>query len=132
MQKFSRKHFINSLDELLPSSLIPVFVELVGIDEHKPVNQITKEERAEMLYMMKYLPLTIKKPRPIDEAIVTAGGVNVKEVSPKTMGSKLMPGLYFAGEILDYDGDCGGFNLDHAWRTGRTAAKAIAEKLNEG
>ena len=126
MQKFSRKHFINSLDELLPASLIPVFVELVGIDEHKPVNQITKEERAEMLYMLKYLPMTIKKPRPIDEAIVTSGGVQVREVSPKTMGSKLMPGLYFAGEVLDIDGFTGGYNLQAAWSSGYVAGESAA------
>ena len=103
-QKFSRKHFINSLDELLPASLIPVFVRLVGIDPHKPVNQLTKEERREMVYMLKSLPLTIKGPRPISEAIVTSGGVQVKEINPKSMASNLISGLYFSGEVIDIDG----------------------------
>ena len=126
-QKFSRKHFINSLDELLPASLIPVFVRLVGIDEHKPVNQLTREERLEMVYMLKALPLTIKGPRPIEEAIVTAGGVQVKEISPKTMASTLASGLYFAGEVIDIDGYTGGYNLQAAWSSGFVAGHSAIE-----
>ncbi len=126
MQKFSRKHFQNSLDELLPASLIPVFVELVGIDGHKPVNQLTREERMDILLMLKEMPMTVKKPRPIDEAIVTAGGVTVKEVDPKTMGSKLAAGLYFAGEVLDIDGFTGGYNLQAAWSSGYVAGESAA------
>lgn len=126
-QKFSRKHFINSLDELLPASLIPVFVSLVGIDAHKPVNQLTKGERQEMLYMLKALPLTIKGPRPIEEAIVTSGGVQVKEINPKTMGSNLLEGLYFAGEVIDIDGYTGGYNLQAAWSSGYVAGSSLLE-----
>lgn len=126
MQKFSKKYFINSLGELLPASLIPVFVDLLGIAADKPVNQISKEERREMLLMLKALPLTIKKPRPIDEAIVTAGGVNVKEIDPKTMMSKLVDGLYFAGEVLDIDGFTGGYNLQAAWSSGYVAGSHAA------
>lgn len=126
-QKFSRKHFINSLDELLPASLIPVFVRLVGIDAHKPVNQLTKGERQEMLYMLKALPLTIKGPRPIEEAIVTSGGVQVKEINPKTMGSNLLEGLYFAGEVIDIDGYTGGYNLQAAWSSGYVAGSSLLE-----
>lgn len=135
-QKFSRKHFINSLDELLPASLIPVFVRLVGIDPHKPVNQLTKEERREMVYMLKSLPLTIKGPRPISEAIVTSGGVQVKEINPKSMASNLISGLYFSGEVIDIDGYTGGYNLQAAWSSGYVAGcrcigriAAIIQKL---
>lgn len=125
--KFIRKHFINSLDELLPASLIPVFVRLVGIDAHKQVNQLTRVERQEIGLMLKALPLTIKKPRPIDEAIVTAGGVCVKEIDPKTMRSKLVDNLYFAGEVLDIDGFTGGYNLQAAWSSGYIAGISAAE-----
>ena len=126
-QKFSRKHFINSLDELLPASLIPVFVRLVGIDPHKPVNQLTKEERREMVYMLKSLPLTIKGPRPISEAIVTSGGVQVKEINPKSMASNLISGLYFSGEVIDIDGYTGGYNLQAAWSSGYVAGCSVLE-----
>lgn len=127
-QKFSRKHFINSLDELLPASLIPVFVRLVGIDPHKPVNQLTKEERREMVYMLKSLPLTIKGPRPISEAIVTSGGVQVKEINPKSMASNLISGLYFSGEVIDIDGYTGGYNLQAAWSSGYVAGCGVLEE----
>lgn len=127
-QKFSRKHFINSLDELLPASLIPVFVRLVGIDPHKPVNQLTKEERREMVYMLKSLPLTIKGPRPISEAIVTSGGVQVKEINPKSMASNLISGLYFSGEVIDIDGYTGGYNLQAAWSSGYVAGCSVLEE----
>lgn len=126
IQKFSRRHFINSLDELLPVSLIPVFVKLVGIEEHKPVNQLTREDRFKILQMFKGLPLTIKGPRPIEEAIVTAGGVSVKDIDPKTFASKLVSGLYFAGEVMDIDGYTGGYNLQAAWSSGFVAGKSAA------
>ena len=125
-QKFSRRHFINSLDELLPASLIPVFVRLTGIDAHQPVNQLTRAERQEMVYMLKGLPLTIKGTRPISEAIVTAGGVMTKEINPKTMQSQLLPGLYFAGEVIDIDGYTGGYNLQAAWSSGYIAGSSAA------
>ena len=131
MQKFSRKHFINSLDELLPASLIPVFADLVGIEAHKPVNQITREERREMLYMLKGLPVTIKGPRPIDEAIVTSGGVRVQEIDPQTMASRIMPGLYFAGEVMDVDGYTGGYNLQAAWSSGYVAGSSAASAIQQ-
>ncbi len=131
MQKFSRKHFINSLDELLPASLIPVFADLVGIEAHKPVNQITREERREMLYMLKGLPVTIKGPRPIDEAIVTSGGVRVQEIDPQTMASRIMPGLYFAGEVMDVDGYTGGYNLQAAWSSGYVAGSSAASAIEQ-
>lgn len=125
-EKFSRKHYVNSLSELLPSSLIPVFARLSGIAEHKTVNQLTRAERATVLRLLKALPLTIKRPRPIEEAIVTAGGVCLREIDPKTMQSKLAPGLYFAGEVMNIDGYTGGYNLQAAWSSGWVAGKSAA------
>ena len=117
----SRKHFCNSLDRLLPASLIPVFIELVGIDAHQPVNQLTREDRQRMVRLLKALPLTIKKTRPISEAIVTAGGVRTKEIDPKTMESKLTKKLFFCGEVIDINGFTGGYNLQAAWSSGYLA-----------
>lgn len=117
-EKYSRKQFLNSLDELLPKKLIPVVVQLSGILETKQVNQITKEERKKLVQILKKLEMTIIGARPIDEAIVTAGGVRVDEVNPSTMESKLVEGLFFAGEVLDLDAYTGGFNLTIAFSTG--------------
>jgi predicted Rossmann fold flavoprotein len=119
--KFSNKHFSNSLGLLLPKSLIPVIIRLSNIPTEKPVNQITKHERKCLVSLLKGLKLTVTKPRPVKEAIVTAGGVSINEVNPSTMESKLVRGLYFAGEILDVDGYTGGFNLTIAFSTGYTA-----------
>ncbi|MGI5892229.1 MAG: NAD(P)/FAD-dependent oxidoreductase [Bacillota bacterium] len=126
LDQFSKKHFQNSLNELLPSSLIPVVVELSGIPPHKEANQINKSERDLLVELLRALPLTIKKARPLEEAIVTAGGVNVKEIDPKTMQSKLVEGLYFTGEVLDIDGFTGGYNLQIAFSTGAAAGIAAA------
>ncbi len=117
--------FMNSLGKLLPRSLIPVIVDLSKIPPLKPVNQITREERAALVHLLKSLKLTPTDLRPIDEAIITSGGVNVKEINPATMESKLIDGLYFAGEIIDCDGYTGGFNLQIAFSTAYCAAKAI-------
>ncbi len=119
--KYSRKQFSNSLDDLLPKSLIPVIIELSEIDKEKPVHQITKAERGKLVSLLKGLKLTVSKARPIDEAIVTAGGISTKEINPSTMESKLIKGLYFAGEIIDVDAYTGGFNLTIAFSTGFTA-----------
>lgn len=119
--KFSRKQFGNALDELLPKSLIPVMVELSKIPAEKPVHQITKTERRELVKLFKCLKLTVSKARPIEEAIVTAGGISVKEINPSTMESRLVKGLYFAGEMIDVDAYTGGFNLTIAFSTGYTA-----------
>ena len=116
---------MNSLGKLLPRSLIPVIVDLSKIPPLKPVNQITREERAALVHVLKNLTLTPTDLRPIDEAIITSGGVNVKEINPATMESKLIDGLYFAGEIIDCDGYTGGFNLQIAFSTAYCAAKAI-------
>ena len=116
------RDFANALDKLLPRKLIPVAVRLSGIPPATKVNAITREQRRGFGALLKALPLTPKAFRPVEEAIVTAGGVSVKEVNPKTMESKLVKGLYFAGELLDVDAVTGGFNLQIAWSTGFAAA----------
>ena len=119
--KFGNKDFVNSLDELLPKKMIPVIIKLSGIPERKKVNSITKEERARLLSLIRGLPVSLDGFRPINEAIITKGGINVKEIDPKTMESKLVSGLYFAGEIIDVDAYTGGFNLQIAFSTGALA-----------
>lgn len=119
--------FMNSLGKLLPRSLIPVIVDLSHVPPLKPVNQITREERMDLVRLLKNLTLTPVDLRPIDEAIITSGGVNVKEINPATMESKLVDGLYFAGEIIDCDGYTGGFNLQIAFSTAYCAARAIID-----
>lgn len=119
--KLTRKQFQNSLNELLPKSLIPVIIELSQINPEKPVHQVTREERFKLVELLHSLTMTITRPRPITEAIVTAGGVSVKEINPKTMESKLVRGLYFAGEVLDVDAYTGGFNLQAAFTMGYVA-----------
>lgn len=123
------KQFKNALDKLLPAKLIPVMVELSGIDPHKKTNEVTKKERSRLLELFKELKLTVNGCRGYGEAIITGGGVNVKEIDPKTMGSRLVNGLYFAGEVMDVDALTGGFNLQIAWSTGALAGKSAAEKI---
>lgn len=119
-----KKQLKNSLHTLMPSKLIPVFLKLSGISPDKPMHQITKEERRKMIELLKGMQFTLTKARPVDEAIVTAGGVSVKELSPKTMESKLVKGLHFVGEVIDVDGMTGGFNLTAAFSTGYLAGIA--------
>ena len=121
--EFKNKEFKNSLDKLLPQKLIPVIIEKVGIDQYKRVNEITKEERLKLVKTLKCFEISISGVRPIEEAIVTSGGVDTKEINPKTMESKIVKGLFFAGEIIDVDSLTGGFNLQIAWSTGFTAGK---------
>ncbi len=116
-EKGKNKDFINSLDDLLPKKLIPVIVELSGIDPRKKVNLVTKEERHRLINLLKSFELTIIGKRPVAEAIITSGGVNVKEINPATMESKLEKGLFFAGEVIDVDAYTGGFNLQIAFST---------------
>lgn len=111
------KDFINSLDALLPKKLIPLIVKLSGIDEREKVNSITREKRHNLVNLLKNLEFTIKGKRSVSEAIITSGGINVKEISSSTMESKLVPGLFFAGEIIDVDAYTGGFNLQIAFST---------------
>ena len=115
------KEIKNSLDKLLPQKLIMPIIKLVQLDENKKVNSITKEERNRLVKLLKNFTIQINGFRPIEEAIVTAGGILVKEINPKTMESKLIQGLYFAGEIIDVDAYTGGFNLQIAYSTGYTA-----------
>ena len=124
--KHSNSDFVNALDELLPRKLIEPFVELTGIDPHLKVHDITREQRRRVLTFLKALPVEITQPRPVKEAIITSGGVSVKEVNPSTMESKLMAGLYFVGEVLDVDAYTGGFNLQIAWSTGHLAGISAA------
>ena len=122
---YSKKQLINGMKDLLPSRLIPLIIELAGIDPQKPINQISKEERQQISYMLQHMPLTVKGLRPVEEAIVTAGGISLKEFNPKTMESKLVKGLYGAGEVLDIDAFTGGYNLQAAFSTGYVAAMHI-------
>ncbi|NLK34632.1 MAG: NAD(P)/FAD-dependent oxidoreductase [Gracilibacteraceae bacterium] len=117
-EKNINKQFKNSLNQLLPHKLIPVIISLSGINESKEVHQITKQERKSLIKLLKSFTVTVKDTRPIDEAIVTSGGINLKEINPKTMESKLIKGLYFAGEVIDLDAFTGGFNLQIAFSTG--------------
>lgn len=118
-----KKHLQNSLDELLPRALISVIIKEAGIDPHKEACNITKEERRSLLIAMKKLTLTVAGTRPVAEAIITSGGVKVSEINPSTMESKLVSGLYFAGEVIDVDAYTGGFNLQIAFSTGYLAGE---------
>ena len=124
-EEFKNKHLINALDELLPKALIPVVISLSGIPPHKEVNSVTREERHSLIKIIKALTLTVKGFRPIEEAIVTSGGINVKEIDSSTMESKIIKNLYFAGEMIDVDAYTGGFNLQIAYSTGYLAALGI-------
>jgi predicted Rossmann fold flavoprotein len=124
--KYANKDFVNALSDLLPQKLIPVVISLSGIDARKKVNSITKEERHALSDVIRCLRISISGFRPINEAIVTKGGVSVKEVNPKTMESKLCSGLYFAGEVLDVDAYTGGYNLQIAFATGVLAGESAA------
>ena len=126
-RKYNNKDFINSLGDLLPLKMIEPIVELSGIDPRKKVNSITREERRALLEAIKCIRLQLSGFRPIDEAIITKGGVCVNEISPKTMESKLVRGLYFAGEVLDVDAYTGGFNLQIAFSTAVVAGESAAQ-----
>ena len=124
--KYNNKDFINALDDLLPKKLIPVVVSLSGIDERKKVNSVTKEERDALVDVITDLKIRLDGTRPISEAIITKGGISVKEINPSSMESKLCEGLYFAGEVIDVDAYTGGFNLQIAFATGRLAGESAA------
>ena len=127
-EKYSNKQFKNSLDDLLPSKMIPVIVKLSGISEDKPVNLVTREERERLVKLLKELEMTVSSERGFAEAIITGGGISVKDINPSTMESKLIKNLYFAGEMIDVDALTGGFNLQIAWSTGHLAGETyVAE-----
>ena len=124
-EKYAKRDFINSLSDLLPQKMIPVIVKLSGIEERKIVCEITKEERKNLCNLLKHLPLTVKDFRPVSEAIITSGGIKISEINPSTMESKIIPGLYFAGEVIDVDAYTGGFNLQIAFSTGFLAGNNL-------
>jgi predicted Rossmann fold flavoprotein len=129
--KYSNKDFLNALGDLLPQKLIPVIVSLSGIDARKKVNSITKEERRALCEVIRCLRIPLSRFRPINEAIITKGGVSVKEINPKTMESKLCRGLYFAGEVIDVDAYTGGYNLQIAFSTATLAGESAALSVEE-
>ena len=124
-EEFINKQFKNALDHLLPQKLIGVIITLSGISPDKQVNAITKEERARLVQLIKNLTFDIERLGGYNEAVITKGGITVKEINPSTMESKLVSGLYFCGEVLDLDALTGGYNLQIAWSTGYTAGNAI-------
>lgn len=124
-EEFKNKKFRNALDKLLPQKMIQQVIALSKINPNKKTNEITKEERINLANILKNFKLKIKNFRPIEEAIVTAGGIAVKEIEPKTMESKIINGLYFAGEIIDVDAYTGGFNLQIAFSTGYVAGRKV-------
>ncbi len=121
----------NSLSELLPASLIPVVIDLAGIDPYRIVHDITKQQRQQLVSVIKHLTMTVTGVRGFNEAIITQGGIRVKEIHPGTMASKLVQGLYFAGEVMDLDAVTGGYNLQIAWSTAYMAGRAAAEGIAE-
>ena len=123
-KELKNKQFKNSLDKLLPKKMIEPIIEITKIDGEKRINEITKEERKRIIKILKNFELTINGFRPIEEAIITSGGINIKEINPKTMESKIIKGLHFAGEIIDLDAFTGGFNLQIAWSTGYVSGLA--------
>jgi predicted Rossmann fold flavoprotein len=131
-EKYRNKDFANALGDLLPQKMIPVIVRESGIDPHAKVNAITREQRKTLVALLKGLRIPLSGFRPIEEAIVTRGGVNVREINPKTMGSKCLDGLFFAGEVLDLDAYTGGYNLQIAFSTAYVAGESAAfyEKEN--
>ena len=124
-QKYANRDFKNALYDLAGHAMIPVLVRLSGIPEDTKVNTVTREQRHKLVELFKHFPVSVCGTRPISEAIITSGGVSVKEINPRTMASKRMPGLYFAGEVLDLDAYTGGYNLQIAWSTGYVAGNAV-------
>lgn len=127
----TNRNFINALNSLLPKKLVPVIVSLSGISPSEKVNQVTKEQRRRLAELLKGLTVTVTGFRPIAEAIVTSGGVEVSSIDPKTMESKLVSGLYFAGEVIDADAYTGGYNLQIAFSTGRLAGISAAQSISD-
>lgn len=120
-EKYTNKQLANGMRELLPQRLIPIIIQAAGLTEDKVINQITKQDRQNLCYALQHLTVTVKGPRPLAEAIVTCGGISLKEFNPKTMESKIIDGLYAAGEVLDIDAFTGGYNLQAAFSTGYLA-----------
>ena len=128
--KYANQDFCNALGDLLPQKLIPVMVANAGIPPHQKVHDLTREQRRGLLRCLKHFPVAIAGAQPVEDAIVTSGGIKVSEIDPKSMESKIVKGLYFAGELIDADAYTGGFNLQIAWATGRAAGIAAAGYQN--
>jgi predicted Rossmann fold flavoprotein len=126
-EKYKNRDFANALGDLLNRTMIPVFIELSGIQPETKVHSITRQQRLRILTLLKDFRLEVIGPRPVDEAIITSGGASTREINPTTMESKLVRGLYFAGEIIDADAYTGGFNLQIAWSTAFAAGEAVAQ-----
>ena len=129
LEQYQNRTMENALTDLLPRSMIPVVLERLGIDPDMQANSLTRAARRSLVELLKAFPVEITGKRPVSEAIVTSGGVKVSEIDPKTMGSKLVPGLYFAGEVMDCDAYTGGFNLQIAWATAYAAGVAVSEEV---
>lgn len=130
-EKFKNRAFSNSLGDLLHKSMIDVIIERTGIDPATPTHSVSKAERRTLLQTLKDFRITVSGARPIDEAVVTSGGISVKEIDPNTMESSKLPGLFFAGEIIDVDAYTGGYNLQIAWSTGRAAGLGVCQYLSQ-
>ena len=124
-EKYQRKQLINGLNDLLPSRLIPVVISISGVPAEINISSVTKVMRESLVKTVKCIPLIVDHALPVEEAIITRGGISVKEIDPSTMESKLVPGLFFAGEIIDVDGYTGGFNLQIAYSTGVLAGRSV-------
>ena len=124
-EKYQRKQLINGLNDLLPSRLIPVVISISGVPAEINISSVTKAMRESLVKTIKCIPLIVDHALPVEEAIITRGGISVKEIDPSTMESKLVPGLFFAGEIIDVDGYTGGFNLQIAYSTGVLAGRSV-------
>ena len=131
LEQYQNRQMENALCDLLPSSMIPVILDRSGIDPARQANSVTKVQRRSLLEQLKGFPVEISGLRPVEEAIITSGGVKTGEIDPHTMGSKKAPGLYFAGEIIDCDAYTGGFNLQIAWSTAYAAGLAAANFAKE-
>lgn len=128
-EKYKHKQVQNAMCDLLPQRLIDAVLHVAGVDAETTVDNLTREQRGAIVRTLKCLPLTVRAARPVEEAIITRGGVLIKEINPSTMESRIVPGLYFAGEVIDVDACTGGFNLQIAWSTGCAAGRAAAEAL---
>ena len=126
LEKYANRSMENALADLYPHSMVPVLLRRAGIDTALRANSLTRQQRYALLEQTKHFAIPIVGTRPVEEAIITRGGVNVREIDPKTMQSKLVNGLYFAGEIIDCDAYTGGFNLQIAWATAYAAARAFS------
>jgi hypothetical protein len=128
---YPKRILSNILKELMPQRLIEVFIKLLGAAGDKRANQITQQERKKIVLLLKNFRFDIKSALPLEEAMVTRGGVSLKEINPKTMESRIIKGLYFAGEMIDVDADTGGFNLQAAFSTGYLAGESAAKRADE-